>query len=120
MTYDKHLTSFKAKPVCLPMLLCDYYKTSHIDQYPEGTEVIYSTFTPRSNRYMPYADKVVVFGIQSLLRNIQSITDEHFFSRPLEDVVAEYVRYMKHTLFIEEPKAAHIIELHKLGYMRYK
>ncbi|MEC3533419.1 nicotinamide phosphoribosyltransferase domain-containing protein, partial [Bacillus thuringiensis] len=102
----------------LPMLLCDYYKTSHIDQYPEGTEVIYSTFTPRSNRYMPYADKVVVFGIQSFVKKyLVDYFDEHFFSRPLEDVVAEYVRYMKHTLFIEEPKAAHIIELHKLGYM---
>ncbi|TNP18992.1 nicotinate phosphoribosyltransferase [Bacillus tropicus] len=118
MTYDKHLMTFKAKPVCPPMLLCDYYKTSHIDQYPEGTEVIYSTFTPRSNRYMPYADKVVVFGIQSFVKKyLIDYFNENFFSRPLEDVVEEYVRYMKHTLFIEEPNAAHIIELHKLGYM---
>ncbi|MEC3435144.1 nicotinate phosphoribosyltransferase, partial [Bacillus cereus] len=61
---------------------------------------------------------VVVFGIQSFVKKyLVDYFDEHFFSRPLEDVVAEYVRYMKHTLFIEEPKAAHIIELHKLGYM---
>jgi hypothetical protein len=27
----------------IPTLLCDFYKLSHRVQYPEGTEVVYST-----------------------------------------------------------------------------
>jgi nicotinamide phosphoribosyltransferase len=101
-----------------PTLLCDYYKTSHMAQYPVGTEVIYSSFTPRSNKYFPAADKVVVFGVQALVKKyLIDYFNEHFFSRPVEEVVAEYVRYMKHTLFIENPDATHIEELHGLGYL---
>lgn len=29
-------------------LLCDFYKVSHREQYPIGTEKVYSTWTPRS------------------------------------------------------------------------
>ena len=48
----------------LPVLVMDFYKTGHIFQYPKNTEVVYSTWTPRSNRYFPQADKVVSFGQQ--------------------------------------------------------
>ena len=45
-----------------PTLLCDFYKVSHREQYPEKTQMIYSTWTPRSNKYHPSVDKVVAFG----------------------------------------------------------
>lgn len=32
------------------MLLADFYKLSHRRQYPEGTELVYSTWTPRDSR----------------------------------------------------------------------
>ncbi len=41
------------------MLLCDFYKLSHRLMYPEGTEVIYSTWTPRESR-VKGVDEVVV------------------------------------------------------------
>lgn len=52
----------------LPILLKDGYKASHREQYPAGTEFIYSNFTPRSNKYGK-AEKVVVFGLHSEILN---------------------------------------------------
>lgn len=99
-------------------LLCDFYKLSHKDQYPTGTEVIYSTFIPRSNKYFPQADKVVVFGIQSFVKKY--FIDHfkvNFFDRPKNDVISEYVRFVRYTLGIQEPDTSHIEELHDLGYL---
>ena len=35
----------------IPSLLCDFYKVSHAAQYPQGTEYVYSTLTPRNTKY---------------------------------------------------------------------
>ena len=51
------------------MFLTDGYKLDHRRMYPEGTEYVYSNWTPRSSRYMPGAeDGAVVFGIQYLIK----------------------------------------------------
>lgn len=43
----------------------DGYKLGHHRMYPEGTQMVYSNWTPRSNRYFPEATEgSVVFGIQ--------------------------------------------------------
>lgn len=99
-------------------LLCDFYKVSHKDQYPVGTEYIYSTFTPRSNKYFPRAKEAVVFGIQSFVKKyLIEYFNTHFFNRPKEEVVAEYKRFIKFTLGVENPDASHIEDLHDLGYL---
>lgn len=99
-------------------LLADFYKLSHREQYPTGTEIVYSTFTPRSNRYLPTADNVVVFGIQAFVKKyLIGYFDEHFFNRPKEDIIAEYKRLVKFTLGAENPDASHLEELHDLGYL---
>lgn len=102
-------------------LLCDFYKVSHKKQYPKNTEVIYSTFTPRSNRYFSAADRVVVFGIQGFIKKyLIDYFNTHFFNRSKDDVVNEYVRYIKYTLGEENPDASHIEQLHDLGYLPIK
>jgi nicotinamide phosphoribosyltransferase len=99
-------------------LLCDFYKVSHREQYPEGTESVYSTWIPRSNKYFPKSDKVVAFGFQAFVKKyLINYFNEHFFNRSKEEVVAEYVRYIKFTLGTENPDATHIAELHDLGYL---
>lgn len=101
-----------------PTLLCDFYKTSHKNAYPKGTTKIYSTFTPRTNKYMPMATGAVVFGIQSfVMKYFIEYFNVNFFGRSKEVVVAEYERYMKHSLFIPNPDSSHIAELHDLGYL---
>lgn len=102
-------------------LLADFYKLSHREQYPENTQLIYSNFTPRSNKYFPVADKVVVFGIQGFIKKyIIDYFNKHFFSRPKQSVISEYKRIVKYTLGIENPDASHLEELHDLGYMPIK
>ena len=34
-----------------PLYLIDFYKSGHFMQYPEETTMVYSNFTPRSNKY---------------------------------------------------------------------
>lgn len=101
-----------------PTVLCDFYKTSHRPQYPKGTEVIYSTLTPRSNKFMPTIDKVVTFEIQSFVKEyLIGYFNKYFFARKKEDVVAEYARVIKFCLGEENPDTTHIAELHDLGYL---
>ena len=65
--------------------LCDGYKLDHRRQYPEGTTMVYSNFTPRSNMYANGVDKVVVFGIQYLIMEY-FINDfkRNFFDKPID------------------------------------
>ncbi len=98
-------------------LLCDFYKVAHRVQYPEGTEFVYSNWTPRST-YMKGAKGVIAFGLQAFTKKyLIEYFNSHFFSRTKEEVVAEYIHYIKHTLFVEDVDATHIAELHELGYL---
>lgn len=100
-----------------PMLLCDFYKISHRSMYPEGIEVVYSTWTPRASR-MKDVNEVVAFGFQAFIKNyLIEFFNENFFDRPKEDVIAEYVRIIKFTLGDQNPETKHIEDLHDLGYL---
>ena len=96
-----------------PLLLVDFYKSSHSFLYPDGTSKIYSNFTPRKSR-MPGVDKVVVFGIQYLIKEYLIYQfNTQFFDRPLKEVLEEYTRQV-------HVDTDHIEHLHKLGYLPIK
>ena len=66
--------------------LTDGYKTGHHQQYPKGTTMVFSNFTPRSDKYAPDVCKnkgVVVFGVQMVLQQIKEHFDENFFLKHL-------------------------------------
>lgn len=96
-------------------LLADFYKISHKNMYPENTELIYSTWTPRTSR-MTGVTEVVAFGFQSFLKKLNELFEKDFFSRPKSEVVAEYKRLLQYTLG-GEIETKHIEELHDLGYL---
>jgi len=99
------------------MLMADFYKISHRACYPEGTQVIYSTWTPRTSR-MPEVNSVVTFGQQAFIKDyLIDMFNEQFFNRTKEDVVSEYVRIIKNTLGDPNPHTKHIEQLHDLGYL---
>lgn len=101
-------------------LLCDFYKISHREQYPQNTEKIYASWTPRTSR-IKGIDKVVFFGLQAFVKEyLIDYFNKNFFNRPLEDVVAEYERVLKYTLGKEEVDSSHIMALHELGYLPIK
>ena len=102
------------------MLLCDFYKISHREQYPDLTEVVYSTWTPRASR-MNGVNEVVAFGFQAFVKNyLIDFFNENFFSRSKEDVVNEYARIIKNALGVERPDTHHIEDLHDLGHLPLK
>ena len=99
-------------------LLCDFYKLSHREQYPDKTEIVYSTWTPRSNKYFPRADKVIAFGFQGFIQKyLIDYFNKNFFNRNKIDVVNEYMRVVEYALGIANPSIVHIEELHDLGYL---
>lgn len=98
-------------------LLCDFYKVSHKNQYPKGTELVYSTWTARESR-LSSVKHVVAFGFQAFIKEyLIRYFNEHFFGRTKEEVVEEYQRVIRYALGVAEPDASHIAELHELGYL---
>ena len=68
--------------------LTDGYKVDHRRQYPAGTELVYSNWTPRKSR-VPGVDKVVFFGLQYFIKKyLLDEFNESFFNRPKAEVVA--------------------------------
>lgn len=98
-----------------PTLLADFYKLSHRQMYPPGTEKVYSVWVPRTSR-LPDVNEVVVFGVQALLHRLDEAFDP-FFQAPKADVVTEYARLVRHTLGDLDPDVSHLEALHDLGYL---
>jgi nicotinamide phosphoribosyltransferase len=100
-----------------PLLLTDGYKTGHHLQYPEGTTLVYSNFTPRSNKYAPKGcDKVVSFGQQYIMKFLHETFQKDFFDRPKDEVCGE----MKSELSMylnSDYDVSHFEALHDLGYL---
>ena len=98
-------------------ILCDFYKIAHRAMYPQGTEYVYSTWTPRASR-MKGVEHVVWFGGQAFYKEyLIDAFKEHFFDRPKAEVIAEYVRIIKFTLGDQNPETKHLEDLHDLGYL---
>lgn len=101
----------------IPSLICDFYKTSHHNQYPKDTEFLYSTLVPRSNKYLPTVDRVVSVNITGFLKKyFVDYFNKFFFERPEEEVVQEYCEFIKRTLGVDD-NGEHIRKLHKLAYL---
>lgn len=104
-----------------PLHAIDFYKVSHKDQYPEGTELVYSNFTPRSSKLsnLPegYRDGIVFFGLQYFIYDhLINDWNDNFFNKPKEEVVQNYARRLRNALGTE-PDVSHIESLHDLGYL---
>ncbi len=104
----------------MPMLLCDFYKVSHKDMYPQGTEKVFSTWTCRGSR-MKGVNKTIFFGLQKFVQEyLIEYFNDNFFNQPIEEIVQYYKDYMKYTLGKENADTTHIEDLHKLGYLPLK
>lgn len=105
------------KDYSIPSLLCDFYKVGHKDQYVKGTTKIYSTWTPRSNKYFPRTDRVVLFGLQGFIEKyLIEYFNDNFFYQDEDLVVDQYVQFVKEHLGTDST-GEHIRALHKLGYL---
>jgi nicotinamide phosphoribosyltransferase len=99
-----------------PLLLCDFYKIGHREQYPEGTEKVYSTWTARGT-HMQGVDYTVAFGLQRFVKKyLIDYFRDNFFNVPMTEVANEYRRVIKATLGTD-PSVRHINDLWQLGYL---
>lgn len=103
-----------------PFLATDGYKVDHHRQYPEGTTLVYSNFTPRSNKYGPKGcNKVVSFGQQMVVKQIKEMFQKNFFSKNKEDVCREI--QMEYSTYLGiNYDVSHIEALWDLGYLPIK
>lgn len=101
------------------ILLTDGYKLDHRRQYPEGTEYVYSNWTPRSCQYFPEAEEgVVVFGIQYFIKEyLLDRMNKEFFNRSKEEAVTYFARRINTFLGPNQVGTKHIEDLYDLGYL---
>jgi len=100
-----------------PLLLTDGYKVDHRRQYPTGTTLVYSNWTPRKSR-IENINEVVFFGLQYFLKKyIIGDFTQHFFNQPKEVVVKQYARFINNYLGENQVGTKHIEDLHDLGYI---
>jgi nicotinamide phosphoribosyltransferase len=100
-----------------PLLLTDGYKVDHRRQYPEGTTLVYSNWTPRKSR-IEGVEEVVLFGLQYFIKKyILEDFETYFFKQPKQKVVAEYSRRINNYLGENQVGTKHIEDLHDLGYI---
>src|ERR1700743_394355 len=103
-----------------PLTAIDFYKAGHRQQYPEGTELVVSNFTPRSGRHANVADKehIVFFGLQYFIKDFLIETwNKGFFRLPKDKVVGWYKRRMDTSLGPDSIPVDHVEALHDLGYL---
>lgn len=100
-----------------PLLLIDFYKACHAEQYPKDMTMIYSPGTPRLSR-LSDVEEVTYIGGQAFAKEyLIKAFNECFFNLPEEEVVRQYKRIMMNTLTKDESRADKIIALHRLGYL---
>lgn len=100
-----------------PALLIDGYKLDHRRQYPEGTEYVYSNWTPRESR-VEGVDHVTFLGLQYFLQKyLRDDWDEGFFGQYESVVLEKYQRRINGYLGPNSIGTDHIKALHQLGYL---
>ena len=106
-----------------PLTFTDSYKLSHKGFMNEGTEVIYSNMTPRSDKYFtakPDNEQtcVVSFGLQAFIK--EYLIDEwnrEFFNKPKEEVIGSFKRLIDAYLGEGAVSMQHFDDLHDLGFL---
>lgn len=99
------------------LFLTDGYKTGHHQQYPQGTQEVFSNWTPRSNKYAPMGcDKVLSFGQQFVFRWLHEYFEDFFFSKPKEQVCGEMKEELSMYLGTDYD-VSHFEALHDLQYL---
>jgi nicotinic acid phosphoribosyltransferase len=99
-----------------PLFQTDAYKLGHKDQYPEGTQFVFSNYTNRGSR-IKGIDKVVNFGLQAFLQEWAIEGWKEFFAAPENLVANDYEAKVNALLGPNTIGSDHIRALHRKGYL---
>lgn len=105
-----------------PLSAADLYKPGHAKMYHPKTEVIFSNFTPRGDKYFqhyaPNAPKgVIVAGVQRMIHFVLVDMWEDFFRMDEDKAVTKFKRRMDGSLGENVVDTKGVRQLHKLGYL---
>lgn len=108
-----------------PLDATDFYKTGHINQYPAGTELVYSNMTCRADKWagmlQDFDHKTVMFGLQGVCQWLLiDLWNSEFFSKPVDEVCKAYARRLKGALGLKDVDVSHVRALHRLGFLPIK
>lgn len=101
----------------------DSYKLGHGEMYPEGTTKVYSNFTSRSLKHLNMPDhwkadnKIVWFGLQGFLHELNSVWKETFFDLPEDEICAEFLELVAPFVGPNGFNIERVRELHRIGYL---
>lgn len=113
------------------ILLTDWYKVGHPNQYHENIFNVYSNGTARKSR-MAGVNEIVLFGVQSFIKEfLIDHFNENFFGKTEDEVVATYSRRvrtslgadldpLKHKFYQKNYPGdpyGHVRHLHRLGFL---
>lgn len=100
-----------------PLLLTDFYKTTHYEQYPKDLTKMVSYFTPRMSR-LNGEDKLIMFGLQAFCKEfLVEHFNKNFFDIPKDKVLSQYKKILDNTLGVGTYDLNKIERLHYLGYL---
>jgi nicotinamide phosphoribosyltransferase len=103
-----------------PLHLIDFYKVDHRRQYPEGTSLVFSNFTPRKSR-IEGVNHVIFFGLQYLIKEyLINQWNRNFFEKDKDKVLRAYRRRLDTSLGKDTVPIDHIAALHDLNYLPLK
>lgn len=106
-----------------PTTAIDFYKADHKSQYPSGTELVYSNWTPRSSRLAPvlpefYDEKVIFFGLQAFMIDyLLKEWNAKFFDVNKDKACGHFKRRMDTSLGPDSVSIIELEQLHDLGYL---
>lgn len=101
----------------LALLLCDGYKCTHAEQFPDKTEKLVSYLTPRKSR-LKSQDHMVFFGLQAFCKKyLIEYFYENFFKIEPDTVKQLYTRTIDQMLGEGNYGIEKIMKLHSLGYL---
>jgi len=100
-----------------PTTAIDFYKVDHKSQYPPGTNLVFSNYTPRKSR-IPEIQEMVFFGLQYFIKDfLIDEWNENFFKQPKQDIIKIYKRRIDTSLGPDTVTFDHLERLHDLGYL---
>lgn len=103
--------------------ITDGYKVGHGAMYADGTTLVYSNLTPRSDKIYRrnctefYDGKLVVVGIQGAVQEIEEMWNEEFFYKDIHEVVPKFAQRMAGYLGGEVKATEQLRALYLLGYL---
>lgn len=102
--------------------ITDGYKLGHGNMYADGTTMVYSNLTPRSDKIYRrnctrfYDGKLVAVGMEAAIAELHEIWEEFFFM-PKDKAVARFKRRVDGYLGPDAISTKQMEDLHSLGFL---